>query len=211
MTFVANVMNRHPALLARMAATLQDATDGRLVLGIGIGGHPAEHEAYEIPFPDTAERAARLEEAVAVTRALWAGGPVRAEPVLPAPRRLRLPGAVPPPPIIVGAEYRAKGVEVAARIGDGWTTPAATLAERLPAYVEALAASGRARSRQRVFAAFDLPRSVVVARVAPAAGAAGAGMVGSRRRRSRARSQHDGRRGPPGGGRRPPLSRPLRR
>ena len=52
MTFVANVMNRHPALLARMAATLQDASDGRLVLGIGIGGHPAEHEAYGIPFPD---------------------------------------------------------------------------------------------------------------------------------------------------------------
>ena len=37
MTFVANVMNRHPAVLARMAATLQDATDGRLVLGIGTG------------------------------------------------------------------------------------------------------------------------------------------------------------------------------
>ena len=76
MTFVANVMNRHPAVLARMAATLQEATGGRLTLGIGIGGHPAEHAAYGIPFPPARERVARLEEAVAVMRALWTGGPV---------------------------------------------------------------------------------------------------------------------------------------
>ena len=36
--FVLNVMNRHPALVARMAATLQIASGGRLILGIGIGG-----------------------------------------------------------------------------------------------------------------------------------------------------------------------------
>ena len=39
-TFVANVMNRHPAVLARMASTLQIASGGRLILGIGIGGAP---------------------------------------------------------------------------------------------------------------------------------------------------------------------------
>ena len=43
--FVFNVMNRHPALVARMASTLQIASDGRLVLGIGIGGAPKEHRA----------------------------------------------------------------------------------------------------------------------------------------------------------------------
>ena len=43
--FVFNVMNRHPALVARMASTLQIASGGRLVLGIGIGGAPKEHEA----------------------------------------------------------------------------------------------------------------------------------------------------------------------
>jgi len=61
MTFVANVANRHPAVLARMATTLQEATTGRLVLGIGIGGHAAEHAAYGIPFPPAEERLARLE------------------------------------------------------------------------------------------------------------------------------------------------------
>ncbi|MDO8484155.1 MAG: LLM class flavin-dependent oxidoreductase, partial [Candidatus Limnocylindrales bacterium] len=41
--FVLNVMNRHPAVVARMASTLQIASGGRLVLGIGIGGAPREH------------------------------------------------------------------------------------------------------------------------------------------------------------------------
>src|SRR5438876_7942701 len=64
-TFVLNVTNRHPAVLARMAATLQIASGGRLVLGIGIGGAPREHRAYGIDFPPVPERVARLEEAVA--------------------------------------------------------------------------------------------------------------------------------------------------
>ena len=60
-TFVMNVMNRHPAVVARMASTLHIASGGRLVLGIGIGGAPREHEAYGIDFPDGARtgRAAR--------------------------------------------------------------------------------------------------------------------------------------------------------
>ena len=57
-TFVANVMNRHPALLARMASTLQIASGGRFVLGIGIGGAPREHEMYGMDFPDAKERVA---------------------------------------------------------------------------------------------------------------------------------------------------------
>ncbi|HEY7968507.1 MAG TPA: LLM class flavin-dependent oxidoreductase, partial [Candidatus Limnocylindrales bacterium] len=46
--FVINVMNRHPAVLARMASTLQIASGGRLILGMGIGGAPKEHAAYGI-------------------------------------------------------------------------------------------------------------------------------------------------------------------
>ena len=82
--FVLNVMNRHPAVVARMASTLQIASGGRLILGMGIGGAPREHAAYGIPFPEAPERVARLEEAVAVIRALWAGGPVsRPSPFYP--------------------------------------------------------------------------------------------------------------------------------
>ena len=54
--FVANVMNRHPAVLARMAGTLQIASGGRLILGIGIGGAKREHAAYGIAFPEAPER-----------------------------------------------------------------------------------------------------------------------------------------------------------
>ena len=107
--FVLNVMNRHPALVARMASTLQIASGGRLILGIGIGGAPKEHAAYGMDFPDAPERVARLEEAVAVIRALWTGGPVtRAVAVLPARgRRRRSRSRIPPPPIIIGGETPA--------------------------------------------------------------------------------------------------------
>ena len=92
-SFVLNVMNRHPAVVARMASTLQIASGGRLILGVGIGGHPKEHAAYGIDFPDAPERVARLEEAVAVIRALWTGGPVtRPSPYYPLDDCLRASG-----------------------------------------------------------------------------------------------------------------------
>jgi alkanesulfonate monooxygenase SsuD/methylene tetrahydromethanopterin reductase-like flavin-dependent oxidoreductase (luciferase family) len=162
LTFVANVMNRHPAVLARMAATLQEATRGRLVLGIGIGGHPAEHRAYGIPFPDAPERVARLEEAVAVLRALWTGGPVtRPSPFYPLVEAHAFPIPDPPPPIVIGAQTPA-GAGLAARIGDGWTTPAPDLAGLLPVYLAALAAAGRDRAAQRILVAFDLAKGATL-------------------------------------------------
>jgi alkanesulfonate monooxygenase SsuD/methylene tetrahydromethanopterin reductase-like flavin-dependent oxidoreductase (luciferase family) len=158
MTFVLNVMNRHPAVVARMAATLQEASRGRLVLGIGIGGHPWEHRAYGLPFPAAPARVARLEEAVAILRALWTGGPVsRESPFYPLARAHALPIPVPAPPIIVGGES-VPGAALAGRIGDGWTVPAALLAERLPIYLKAVAGSGRDRSAMLVLAAFELAK-----------------------------------------------------
>jgi len=144
-TLVANVMNRHPAVLARMAATLQEVSGGRLLLGIGIGGHPAEHQAYGIPFPEPPERVARLEEAVAVLRALWSGQPVtRDSPFYPLREAIGLPSPDPPPPIIVGGQSPG-GARLAARVGDGWTTRPDMLERLLPIYDDALAAAGRSR------------------------------------------------------------------
>lgn len=156
LTFVLNVMNRHPAVLARMAATLQDATAGRLVLGIGIGGNPAEHAAYGIPFPDVPGRVARLEEAVAVLRALWTGGPVtRDSPYYPLREAVAFPVPAPPIPIIVGGASRG-GARLAARIGDGWTTPAPLLDSCRSSWEDELAAAGRDRDLQRALVAFEL-------------------------------------------------------
>jgi alkanesulfonate monooxygenase SsuD/methylene tetrahydromethanopterin reductase-like flavin-dependent oxidoreductase (luciferase family) len=148
--FVMNVMNRHPAVVARMASTLQIASGGRLVLGIGIGGAPREHAAYGIDFPPPPERVARLEEAVAVIRALWTGGPVtRESPFYPLRDAHAHPVPDPPPPIIIGGETAA-GARLAGRIGDGWSAFDDNFEANLPVYLESLGATGRRRADQRV-------------------------------------------------------------
>ncbi|HEX7346390.1 MAG TPA: LLM class flavin-dependent oxidoreductase [Candidatus Limnocylindrales bacterium] len=153
--FVMNVMNRHPALVARMASTLHIATGGRLVLGIGIGGAPKEHAAYGMEFPSAPERVERLEEAVAVIRALWTGGPVtRPSPFYPLADAVAYPVPEPPPKIIVGGETRP-GAELAARIGDGWSTFDDNFETHLPLYLEALDAAGRRREDQTVIVGFQ--------------------------------------------------------
>lgn len=153
--FVLNVMNRHPAVVARMASTLQIASGGRLVLGVGIGGAPKEHAAYGIDFPAAPERVARLEEAVAVIRALWTGGPVtRESPFYPLHEAYAHPVPVPPPPIILGGETAA-GARLAGRIGDGWSAFDDNFEANLPLYLESLAASGRRREDQRVIVGFE--------------------------------------------------------
>lgn len=154
-SFVLNVMNRHPALVARMASTLQVASGGRLIVGIGIGGAPKEHEAYGIDFPAAPERVARLEEAVAVMRALWTGGPVtRDSPFYPLREAYARPVPNPSPPIIIGGETPA-GARLAGRIGDGWSTFDDNFEKLLPLYLESLEASGRRREDQRVIVGFQ--------------------------------------------------------
>lgn len=153
--FVMNVMNRHPAVVARMASTLQIASGGRLVLGIGIGGAPREHEAYGIDFPPAPERVARLEEAVGVLRALWTGGPVtRDSPFYPLRDASAHPVPVPPPPIIIGGETPA-GARLAGRIGDGWSAFDDNFETNLPLYLESLEAAGRNRADQTVIVGFQ--------------------------------------------------------
>ena len=153
--FVLNVMNRHPALVARMASTLHIASGGRLILGIGIGGAPAEHAAYGMDFPETPERVARLEEAVAVIRALWTGGPVtRPSPYYPLAEAFAHPVPDPAPRIIIGGETPA-GARLAARIGDGWNTFDDNFEANLPRYLEALEAAGRSRAEQTVLVGFQ--------------------------------------------------------
>lgn len=153
--FVLNVMNRHPALVARMASTLQIASGGRLVLGIGIGGAPKEHAAYGMAFPEPAERVARLEEAIAVMRALWTGGPVTRESALyPLRDAAAYPIPTPPPPIVIGGETPA-GARLAGRIGDGWSAFDVNFEANLPLYLASLEAAGRRREDQRVIVGFQ--------------------------------------------------------
>jgi alkanesulfonate monooxygenase SsuD/methylene tetrahydromethanopterin reductase-like flavin-dependent oxidoreductase (luciferase family) len=162
-SFVTNVMNRHPAVLARMVATVADLSGGRVELGIGIGGHPAEHHAYGIEWPAASERAARLEEAVAVLRLLLAGGPASyagrfysldAAHAFPAPQ--------PPPRILIAGETTA-GARLGARIGDAWTCMADVFDERYAVFLQALAAAGRRREEVAVLVGVDVVREDSVA------------------------------------------------
>jgi alkanesulfonate monooxygenase SsuD/methylene tetrahydromethanopterin reductase-like flavin-dependent oxidoreductase (luciferase family) len=142
-TFVTNVMNRHPAVLARMASTLQDASAGRFTLGIGIGGGAPEHRAYGIELPEVEERAERLEDAVGVIRALWTGGPVtRPSRFYPLEEAHAFPVPEPPPRILIGASSR-RGLQIAARVGDGWAAEVEHFEPLAAVYREALAGAGR--------------------------------------------------------------------
>ena len=106
--------------------------------------------ALGIPFPAAPERVARVEEAVAVLRALWAGGPVtRPSPYYPLVEPTARPIPEPPPRIIIGGETAA-GARLAGRIGDGWTTFDDNFEANLPLYLEALEATGRRRADQLV-------------------------------------------------------------
>jgi alkanesulfonate monooxygenase SsuD/methylene tetrahydromethanopterin reductase-like flavin-dependent oxidoreductase (luciferase family) len=153
-------MNRHPAVLARMLATLQEQSGGRVELGIGVGGDAAEEGAYGISFPPPSERVVVLEEAVAVLRLLWSGGPVDFEG-----RFFRLheawahPVPQPSPRIIVGGEAPA-GARLAARVGDGWTTNAPDYERLLPTHLAELSAHGRSRADVVHILAVDLARDV---------------------------------------------------
>jgi G6PDH family F420-dependent oxidoreductase len=155
-SFVTNIMNRHPAVLARMAATVAELSDGRLELGLGSGGHPAEHAAYGLDFPDARTRGDHLEEAVAVLRLLLAGGPADF-----AGRHYRLTGAhafpaPAPPPRLLLAGTTPAGARRAARLSDAWTCFAAQHDRLRPVFREALAAAGREEGEVPVVVALEV-------------------------------------------------------
>lgn len=69
-TLVAGNTYRHPAVLTKMATTIDHISGGRMVLGIGAGWQENEHRKYGIPFFSVAERLEKLEEACQVVKAL---------------------------------------------------------------------------------------------------------------------------------------------
>ena len=109
---------RNPALLAKMAATLQDLTGGRYILGLGAGWLEEEYAAYGYDYPSGGTRVAQLAEAIQVVRAMWAESPAtfhgehyRIE------RAVCLPKPEPPPPIMIGTNG-PKALRVVARHAD---------------------------------------------------------------------------------------------
>jgi alkanesulfonate monooxygenase SsuD/methylene tetrahydromethanopterin reductase-like flavin-dependent oxidoreductase (luciferase family) len=126
---VLNVSSRHPGLLANMAATIQQVSGGRLILGLGAGGSKAtpyarEQEALGLPVEPDAVRAQRVAEAVQILRRLWSGD--RAS-FTGAHYRLDKPEgylrADPAPPIVIGG-FGPRMAAIAGKHGDGFNTQA---------------------------------------------------------------------------------------
>lgn len=110
---------RHPLYVAKEAATLDVLSNGRFILGIGVGWLAEEFEALGIPF---AERGGRTAEAVRALRALWSEGPCTFEgryyrwsAVESNPKPVQRPGV----PIVVGGHTEISARR-AARYGDGY-------------------------------------------------------------------------------------------
>ena len=122
---VAPVTFRHPVDVGRMAAQLDLLSGGRFVLGLGNGWHEPEHDAYGIPFPPPAERAARLGEALQLMQAMWGPGPasfdgrhyqLRDVDVLPKPAAGR-------PWLLIGGSGPKRTLRYAAQYAHEWNTP----------------------------------------------------------------------------------------
>lgn len=71
---VSPITFRHPAVIAKTAATIDEMSGGRLDLGVGTGWMEEEHEAYSLPFWDWPERFARFEESLGYLRSAFAPG-----------------------------------------------------------------------------------------------------------------------------------------
>ena len=115
---VLNVANRDPGTLAVMAATLQEVSGGRLLLGLGAGGgwdtpYAAEQRALGRAVPGDRQRRGAVEAAVATLRAVWSGtvdgvgGFLRPDPA---------------PPIVIGG-FGPKMAELGGRVADGVNLP----------------------------------------------------------------------------------------
>ena len=108
---------RNPALLAKMAATLDHVSDGRLILGIGCGWHDPEYEAFGYP---TDHKVGRFEEALTVIRGLIREGRADLDGRwVQARDAVLLPPARPDLPILIAAK-RPRMLELTARYADAW-------------------------------------------------------------------------------------------
>jgi len=131
---------RLPGPLAITAAQVDVMSGGRIEVGLGAGWFEAEHRAYGIPFPPTAERFDRLAEQLEIVTGLW-GTPVGElysfagsqyqvtnSPALPKPAQS------PRPPVIVGGAGKVRTPRMAARFADEFNVPFAPLADTRALY-----------------------------------------------------------------------------
>ena len=112
---------RNPAHLAKMVATAQAISGGRVVLGIGAGWNEAEYLSYGWPFPTARERIAQLAEAIRICRLMWTEAPANFEG-----QHYQIKDAYcepvpdPTPPVMVGGSGEKYTLRVVAEQADWW-------------------------------------------------------------------------------------------
>ncbi|HKA20174.1 MAG TPA: LLM class F420-dependent oxidoreductase [Blastocatellia bacterium] len=116
---------RNPAVLAKMGATLDHISGGRLIMGIGAGWFEMEHNAYGIPFNTVTERIHRLNEAAEIIRRLWTekqltfdGRYYQLKDAYCEPKPVQKPH----PPIMIGGAGEKLTLRVVAKHADQWNT-----------------------------------------------------------------------------------------
>jgi alkanesulfonate monooxygenase SsuD/methylene tetrahydromethanopterin reductase-like flavin-dependent oxidoreductase (luciferase family) len=140
---------REPALTAKMAATLDALSGGRLIFFYDAGWGRAEIDAYGLPFHDQPERVARMAEGLTLIKQLWTGEPVSFEGRFYRTDRAicrPTPAQRPHPPIWLGEVRDDDYLAAVAAHADGWnSTPAAPAgyAEKWSKVAAACATLGR--------------------------------------------------------------------
>ena len=122
-TLVLGAPFRHPALLAKTAATLDSISEGRIDLGVGAGWLEDEFTAFGYRFGTVGERFGALEETLQVLEALLEGGEASGtfgRVTLKSARLLPPPVQRPRPPVWVGGKGGPRLLRLAARHADGW-------------------------------------------------------------------------------------------
>jgi alkanesulfonate monooxygenase len=121
LTLVTGVVYREPGLLAKIVTTLDVLSGGRAMLGIGAAWNEAEATGLGLPFPPTAERFERLEEALQIVLQMWSDdeGPFVGRHYRLG-RTLNVPGPIsrPRPRIVIGGSGEQKTLRLVARYAD---------------------------------------------------------------------------------------------
>jgi probable F420-dependent oxidoreductase len=148
-----NILSQaNPLYLAKQAASLDFASNGRLMLGLGIGWLKEEFAAVGTPFE---KRGARFDDYVVAMRKAWSGDVVEHKSefvswtgfkTYPLPVQKR--GKSPSVPIVIGGS-KGKAFERIAKYGDGWYAPTAAISQLEPMMKELAAACAKEKRDPR--------------------------------------------------------------
>jgi alkanesulfonate monooxygenase SsuD/methylene tetrahydromethanopterin reductase-like flavin-dependent oxidoreductase (luciferase family) len=110
---------RNPGLLGAMAATLQNLSHGRFILGLGAGWLEEEYRAFNFDYPSGGTRVAQMAEAIELIRTLWTESPATYHGTSYRLEQATCERPDPPIPILVGTNG-PKALKVVARLADWW-------------------------------------------------------------------------------------------